>query len=136
VPLSHGIIVRTEDLLQSCPVARSQSSFMRNHADPPNFPWSQFYGLRRRWSHRVVELGAPIGFSHVPLNEIAMQAQMLSYHACRSKLFWKVVGPPELMKELAQLPTAVWGGYGASLYLCQHEIIGSISRESAGDLSS
>ena len=114
----YVIRVCSGDLLRDCPLDDHPIE------DVPLFPWSRFYDLRYRWSHCAIELAAPVGKADVPHDEIALQWQMLAYHACRSPYFWKVVGPATLMEELAELPTTVWGRYGASLYLCQHEIRG------------
>jgi len=86
--------------------------------------WQPWFAVRRRWSGRTVQIAAPIAKLQVPVDEIQLQWRMLQYAWCRSPVFWKVVGPPELMEELARIRTAVWGKPGASIYLCQHEIRG------------
>jgi hypothetical protein len=113
----YTVRVMTGDLLHDCPIKRHKE-------DSPGFPWSRYYNLRRRWSHSVVEVAAPVGIAGLPNIGIDDQWQLLAYHLCRSRSFWRVVGPPALMDELATLPTAVWGRYCANLYLCQHEIPG------------
>jgi hypothetical protein len=115
----YQVRVRTLDLLQSCPIWVSQYARLYDHP-----PMRATFEMRRRWSDRVVCVTAPVGIGQVPGADMDLITQKLSYWKCRSQSFWKAVGPPALMEDLAKIQAAVWGRYGTVLYLCQHEIRG------------
>jgi hypothetical protein len=116
----RAIHVPVGDLLLACPSQQTLSGSVEDRFDL----WHRLFDLRRQWSHQELWIDPPICFEHLPKDEIQLQHRMLCYHMCRSNAFWKVVGPPELTAALASIPAALWGNPGASIYLCQHEVIG------------
>jgi len=109
----YTVRVQVNDLLLSCP-AFSLGCERLEHCKC--FPWHLFDDLRRRWSHTVIEIAAPVPFCQVPLYlDTALFWRMLGYTYCRSDSFWRVVGRKALMDELAQLPKCLCGGSGVSL---------------------
>lgn len=119
---SRVVEVETTDLLRSCPTWQCDRL--------GSFPLGQrMRELRQTWSHRKVLVAAPV--PPQTGSEFADQ-----YCRCGTLRVWRVVGPPEFLREIgnigegpAEFPEALpwrWRPEQRprSLYLCQHEVLG------------
>lgn len=120
------MLVETGNLLCDCPIWK----FMFGPSVPLCTPFVQrMYAIREKWSHRVVEISAPV--NQTPAGLVDGMTYMLWFleDRCRTTAYWKVIGPAELLVELAydpgmNLPWPRREWHNLNFYLCQHEIRG------------
>jgi hypothetical protein len=122
-PGEKGIVVRTLDLLRSCPTWSCPA--------PATFPMRRgVVALRERWSHREVIVAAPVSPDYG--NPIVS----LGFCSCRTDLAWRILGPDALLRDLRvctdgprefpeELPWSMRPDERPrTLFLCHHEIRG------------
>lgn len=130
--LLSGIEIETLDLVSACPLwtLYGLDCIMR-----------RVLGIRERWSHRTVMISGPRTIDQVNAersrDDLHTMLQMASQWKCGSAIFWRAIGPAELMEDLRGSsgekhipwtpelgPEVYAAAVQMSLYLCQHEIRG------------
>ena len=132
-PRTSCVAVETLDLQCACPIwptFNSDSALLR-----------RIFGLRERWSYSNVLISGPQTIGEVDLErrrgDLHTMLQVQSHWLCLSKLFWRAIGPPELMEDLRGKSEGTQNRWSRaigqerfvaavpmSLLLCQHEIRG------------
>jgi hypothetical protein len=121
------MLVKTNDLLHCCPIW--VYVYGPGGMNQERLFWRRARTIREAWSHKIVEIDAPVG-PHILLEEPDYMALSLWFFRsyCQSTVYWKVIGPDELLTDLATDPLHPGPGTehlnDLSLYLCQHEIRG------------
>jgi hypothetical protein len=136
MPNKFCVQVESMNLLDACPIWRSE--FSRCTKNSLSTPFLEYvFDLRKRWSHRVLTVAAPIDHwlwmgqrgEYEPRVNLLSTLQGLAYWQCRTDMLWRVIGPQELVGDLRWVEPHLAGWNGGSahpleLHLCQHEIRG------------
>jgi hypothetical protein len=131
------LLVATGDLLHDCPTWEFLYQPWPRGLSMDSLCSRRIHALREAWSHKIVQVAAPSGpdvlCQHYYDHDIMTYDLWFFHYRCRSRYYWKVIGPDALLADLEPIghhcpPRSLAccpanpGAERLNLYLCQHEI--------------